>query len=98
MNDQQSRRKFIKRSAIVGAGITILPNLTYGLTKQTNKEKLRVGLIGVGLRGTNHLNNLLLRDDVAIMAICDIDPVRIQIALDIIKEKKQPKAHSISER
>ena len=25
------------------------------------------------------------------MAICDIDPVRIQMALDIIKEKKQPK-------
>jgi predicted dehydrogenase len=91
MNDQQSRRKFIKRSAIVGAGITILPNLTYGLTNNPNKEKLRVGLIGVGLRGTNHLNNLLLRDDVAIMAICDIDPVRIQMALDIIKEKKQPK-------
>ena len=91
MNDQQSRRKFIKRSAIVGAGITILPNLTYGLSNNNNKEKLRVALIGVGLRGTNHLNNLLLRDDVAIMAICDIDPVRIQIALDIIKEKKQPK-------
>jgi predicted dehydrogenase len=91
MNDQQSRRKFIKKSAIVGAGITILPNLTYGLTNNPNKEKLRVGLIGVGLRGTNHLNNLLLRDDVAIIAICDIDPVRIQMALDIIKEKKQPK-------
>ena len=91
MNDQQSRRKFIKRSAIVGAGITILPNLTYGLSNNNNKEKLRVALIGVGLRGTNHLNNLLLRDDVAIMAICDIDPVRIQIALDMIKEKKQPK-------
>ncbi len=91
MNDQQSRRKFIKKSAIVGAGITILPNLTYGFTNNHNKEKLRVGLIGVGLRGTNHLNNLLLRDDVAIMAICDIDPVRIQMALDIIKEKKQPK-------
>jgi predicted dehydrogenase len=91
MNDQRSRRKFIKKSALVGAGITILPNLTYGLTNNPNKEKLRVGLIGVGLRGTNHLNNLLLRDDVAIMAICDIDPVRIQMALDIIKEKKQPK-------
>jgi len=91
MNHQHSRRKFIKRSAIVGAGITILPNLTYGLSNNNNKEKLRVALIGVGLRGTNHLNNLLLRDDVAIMAICDIDPVRIQIALDMIKEKKQPK-------
>ncbi|MGB5464139.1 MAG: Gfo/Idh/MocA family oxidoreductase [Aureibaculum sp.] len=91
MNEQQSRRKFIKKSAIVGAGITILPNLTYGLSNNNNREKLRIALIGVGLRGTNHLNNLLLRDDVAIIAICDIDPVRIQMALDIIKEKKQPK-------
>lgn len=76
-----SRRNFIKKTAIVGAGIALAPNLTFGFN---SPQKLKVGMIGVGLRGTNHLNNLLLRDDVLITAICDIDPKRITIALDEI--------------
>jgi predicted dehydrogenase len=90
MKHQKSRRNFIKKTAIVGAGISLLPNLTYGTATKNNKDKLRIGLIGVGLRGTNHLNNLLLRDDVSIAAICDIDNVRIQLTQDIIKKKGQP--------
>ncbi|MCL4122713.1 UNVERIFIED_CONTAM: hypothetical protein GTU68_025197 [Idotea baltica] len=84
-----SRRSFIKKSAIIGAGISVFPNLTYGLGSK--KEKLKVGLIGVGLRGTNHLTNLLQRDDVLITAICDIDPARIKIAEERIKKYKHPK-------
>lgn len=76
-----SRRNFIKKTAIVGAGITLAPSLTFGFN---SPQKLKVGMIGVGLRGTNHLNNLLLRDDVLITAICDIDPKRITLAIDEI--------------
>lgn len=76
-----SRRNFIKKTAIVGAGITLAPSLTFGFN---SPQKLKVGMIGVGLRGTNHLNNLLLRDDILITAICDIDPKRITIAVDEI--------------
>ncbi|RPD99054.1 gfo/Idh/MocA family oxidoreductase [Aureibaculum marinum] len=85
-----SRRNFIKKSAIVGAGISVLPNLTYGYSRK--KNKLKVALIGVGLRGTNHLSNLLNRDDVVITAICDIDPRRIKIAEKLISDKNFPKA------
>jgi len=85
-----SRRNFIKKSAIVGAGISVLPNVTYGFTAK--KDKLKVGLIGVGLRGTNHLNNLLQRDDVIVTAICDIDANRIKIAEEHIQKQKQPRA------
>ncbi|MDY7396049.1 Gfo/Idh/MocA family oxidoreductase [Aureibaculum sp. 2210JD6-5] len=84
-----SRRNFIKKSAIVGAGISVLPNITYGFS--TKKDKLKVGLIGVGLRGTNHLNNFLQREDVLVTAICDIDPARIKIAEEHIKKHKSPK-------
>ena len=55
------------------------------------EEKVKVALIGVGLRGTNHLNNVLLRDDVLVTAICDIDPRRITIALDHIKKARKQK-------
>ncbi|PID71228.1 MAG: glycosyl hydrolase [Flavobacteriales bacterium] len=85
-----SRRTFIKNTAIVGAGLSVLPNFTYSFS--IKKEKLKVGLIGVGLRGTNHLTNLLNRDDVVITAICDIDSNRIKIAEKLIHDQKYPKA------
>jgi len=86
-----TRRNFINKSAMVGAAISLVPNLTFGITNGKNSEKLRVGMIGVGLRGTNHLNNVLLRDDVLVTAVCDIDPNRISIALDKINEAGQKK-------
>ena len=87
-----SRRNFIKKSMIVGCGITMVPNLTFGITNNINEEKLNIALIGVGLRGTNHLENLLKRSDINIFAICDIDINRINIALELINKagKKKP--------
>jgi len=75
------------------------PNIALGVTSNNTKEILKVGLIGVGLRGTNHLNNVLLREDVLVTAICDIDPARIKIALDYISKNGQnaPKVFSNGE-
>ena len=77
---------------IAGGGIAMVPNLTFGITNSIPGEKLNIALIGVGLRGTNHLNNLLKRSDVNVFAICDIDANRINIALDLISKagKKKP--------
>ncbi len=94
-----SRRDFVKKTAIAGAGITLAPQLTFGKELSSSKEKLNVGLIGVGLRGTNHLNNVLLRDDVNVVAICDIDERRNVIALEMIKKfgQKKPKVFAKDE-
>ncbi len=91
MQHQKSRRSFIKKTAVLGAAISVLPQLTFGITRSKSIKKLKVGLIGVGLRGTNHLTNLLNRDDVTITAICDIDARRIKIGLDHIQKMNQPK-------
>ena len=90
-----SRRNFIKNTSIAGVGISLAPSLTFGFNKNT--QKLKIGLIGVGLRGTNHLNNLLLRDDVLITAICDIDPNRISLCLDIISKADEKKPEIFGE-
>jgi len=82
-----SRRSFIKTTAAATAGIALAPSLSYANTL-SNKEKLRVGLIGVGLRGTNHLTNLLQRDDIEVTAICDIDENRITLAKEHISKAK----------
>jgi predicted dehydrogenase len=78
-----SRRDFVKKTTLIGAGLALAPGITYGAINAPQKN-LNVALIGVGLRGTNHLVNLLQRKDVGISAICDIDPSRIAIAKEHI--------------
>jgi predicted dehydrogenase len=88
-----SRRNFLQKSSTFGAGAVLAPGFTYGMFRGSENDKINVGLIGAGLRGTNHLNNMLLRKDVNVVAICDIDPNRIRIAKDLIAKagQKAPK-------
>ncbi len=81
-----SRRKFIRNTSVAGAGVLLSPGLASGLVGTGQDTKLNVGMIGVGLRGTNHLSNLLDRKDITITAICDIDPERITIARKMISD------------
>ncbi|WP_136468710.1 Gfo/Idh/MocA family protein [Flagellimonas onchidii] len=76
-----SRRDFVKTAALASAGMAIVPETAFGTSSSLNDSKLKLAFIGVGLRGTNHLNNALQRKDVEITAICDVDPKRIEIAL-----------------
>lgn len=80
------RRDFVKSTAAAGLTMAVAPNLVFG----GRKQRVRLGLIGVGLRGTNHLNNALQRDDTDIRAICDIDPERIQICREMISKAGRP--------
>jgi len=80
----------MKKTAIAGSGLALAPHLSFG-QELAGTQKLRLGLIGVGLRGTNHLNNSLQRDDVIVTAICDIDDRRHAIALEMIDKAAKPK-------
>ena len=89
MNIEQSRRTFMKSTAITGLGLTILPSrLVFG----KEEKKLNIGMIGVGLRGQGHLDLLLKRNDVDVVAICDIQQRMIDMSKAAIKTagKKMP--------
>ena len=86
----ESRRSFIRKSACAATAFGLYPMGEWAYGRNPLKETLRVGLIGVGLRGTNHLRNLLLREDVQVTALCDIDPERIQLAREMISEAAKP--------
>ncbi|MBL0123463.1 MAG: Gfo/Idh/MocA family oxidoreductase [Betaproteobacteria bacterium] len=70
-----NRRHFI--ATTIGA---LASSLTFPSFAKT-RERLRVGIIGTGLRGQVHLEELLKRSDVDITAICDIEPPMIDAAL-----------------
>ncbi len=94
-----SRRDFIKKTAIAGTGAALAPNISFGF-KTFAGEKLKLGFIGVGLRGTSHLENAIARNDVEVTAICDIDPVRIDLVLKLLadKGKRKPNTYGKNEK
>ncbi|MCB0280042.1 MAG: Gfo/Idh/MocA family oxidoreductase, partial [Calditrichaeota bacterium] len=77
------RRDFLRNTAIIAAGATLFrPNILFG----KDDRIVKLGFIGTGLRGQEHLRLALLRSDVEINAICDIDPQALQIAQKMIKD------------
>ncbi len=85
-----SRREFVKSTSTVAVGAAILP---VGLLRGSLKsERVRIGVIGTGLRGQWHIQLALRRRDVEISAICDIDEGMIGMALKVYQEagRKKP--------
>ena len=85
-----NRRSFIKHTTAAGIGLSVLsfPNILTG----KDDRKVRIGLIGVGLRGRNHLNVLLQRSDTEIIAICDVDEDALNKSQEIISKMGKKKA------
>ena len=91
-----NRRDFI---AVATAAAALTQPLA-GLSKSRRADdKLRIGIIGTGLRGQNHLQNLLQRDDVIVTAVCDIERFMLDAALKLIAEnsKSRPQVFTGSE-
>jgi predicted dehydrogenase len=90
------RRNFIRHTGVAAAGLALLPS---GTVRAMDKRMVRVGVIGTGLRGQDHIDLLLRRDDVQVTAICDIDPVMLTAAKKIFADagKAQPRVFTGSD-
>ncbi len=76
MKDKSTRREFIKKTPLAVAGLSIA---TSGFPMIDTKkriiganEKVRVGFIGVGNRGTQLLHTFMEQPDCEVAALCDI--------------------------
>ncbi len=81
-----NRRTFVKNTALAAATVHILPSGSL----YSDSKKVKLGFIGTGLRGQNHLDNALRRDDVEVVAICDVDDHMLQMAADVVKKSGKP--------
>lgn len=88
-----NRRNFIKANGIAGLGALILPSSIFSGT--LFGEKVKIGMIGTGLRGQSHLSGLLKRDDVEVTAIADPQQRMVDRALNLFAEhnKAKPKVY-----
>jgi len=84
------RRNFIKQVSTVAATSLVTQGFTIG-SAQMFEEKVKCGFIGVGARGLETLKLALLRKDVVVVAICDIDPITTDKAIKLITDAGQPK-------
>jgi predicted dehydrogenase len=71
-----SRRTFITKTSVIASGITFSPGLfnatplRYSLGNKN--DKIRVGFIGLGNRGTQLLHRFMDNEDVEVTALCDV--------------------------
>ena len=99
-----SRRSFVKRTAIGGAGLLIATDLLgrdvgAGTPKTANstmigvpfepRERVRLGIIGVGGRGTSLLQDLLAIEKVEVKAICDMVSEKVARAQKAVTDAGQ---------
>src|SRR4051794_31344147 len=82
------RRNFIKQTTAASVALALSGNIKAFASSKVNQ--VRVGMIGVGLRGQNHLDLLLRRNDVIVTAFADPDKGMLASALKMVKDAGKP--------
>jgi hypothetical protein len=85
-----NRRHFIKNSATTFTAASLFPNIVFN--KPAPEKKLRIGFIGTGERGRNHVEQALYRSDIEIPVICDIEKTAVAETQKILQKFNQPPA------
>jgi predicted dehydrogenase len=78
---QLTRRTFLAASA---AAPLILPSTARAFAAN---DKISLGFIGVGTMGRGHLGGFLGRQDVEVVAVCDVEPARLELAAKMVQDK-----------
>ena len=71
---KKSRRNFIKKSSLIGAGIFIVPrNVLGGQGYTSPSDQLNLAAIGSGGKGTSDIMNASVNGRERVVALCDVD-------------------------
>ncbi len=88
----ESRRKFIRNTALAGAGAGLASNImARPFQRRVDANgKLKVGVIGSGLRGQDHISLLLRRTDCEVTCIAEPDQVMLASTKKVFEELGAP--------
>ncbi len=87
MNDALSRRSFLRKSTIAGATASAFTLVRPELVRGAGNEKLKLGLVGCGGRGTEAvLNAMAAADNVELTAMADIFADRLEKSLKLLQD------------
>ncbi len=95
-----SRRTFLQ-TGLVATGSLALPNILPSYARAATgpgpvppSERITIGLIGKGVMGNGHMRHLAYRDEVELVAVCDVDQTRRETGRDeisAINAEKEPR-------
>lgn len=91
-----TRREFVRAGAVAGSALALGSGLTMA---QDVSAPVRIGIVGVGNRGTGLTNTLLQLPDVEIRAVCDVLADHATQAQNVVEQKtgKRPEAYTNGE-
>ena len=79
MKNRKTRRNFIKKTTVIASGFAFTPEFFNSVPLKypigTKNDKIKMGFIGIGNRGTQLLHSFMSNEEVLVTALCDIyDP------------------------
>lgn len=79
-----NRRKFLVNTA-AGAALA-LSTSPFSYAASSSSNKIRLGFIGIGARGTGQLALTLKRKDIVVTAVCDVDQERLENSAKMVQD------------
>ena len=95
MSKSVSRRQFVQNAGLSTMAIGLSPQFIKAQGNAT-KDKVRVGIIGTGLRGQSHIDMLCQRTDTVIVSFADPDKGMLARAQKILSKSGRPAAIEFS--
>ncbi len=97
-----NRREFLRGATLASLGVSLggvalegcasLPRGgTFGIPNPRPRDTVRIGFVGVGGMGTNHVNNLLKIEGTELKAVCDIVPERVAHVQELAVKVGRPR-------
>jgi len=80
------RRRFLKQTTLIVGGIATFPALARAASAGVNDE-VRIAIIGLGNKGSQHVELFSSLPGVRIAALCEMDPKRLAPQVDKLKQK-----------
>src|SRR5688572_3266689 len=74
-----TRRRFLRSATLLAGAPLLLPPRVWSQATAPSR-RLTLGVIGIGMIGRPHLRQCLQRDDVQIVAVCEVDTTRREAA------------------
>jgi predicted dehydrogenase len=89
MNSSHSftRRSFLKTAVIAGTAPLILRSSLWAAEDSAPSKQITLGFIGLGAQGSGLLGNCLGRNDFRVLAVCDVDTTRRNLAKQAVEER-----------
>ncbi len=94
MNDGVDRRGFLRQCAAGFAGLAAAGSVPVANAQRKTLEHVRVGIVGVGGRGTSHVHDLVRIPQVEIKAVADIVASHAENAQNLVEKAGHPRPAS----